>query len=107
MALQVNNFTVPRGCAWVQAFTHSPAQDVTGYTLLFTLRTRPAPGGSVVLTATPAVTDAASGTYQVSLTAAQLTLAPTLYYYDVARVNSGAEDVLSQGWFLVAGAARA
>jgi hypothetical protein len=71
-------------------------QDVTGYTFTFII----SKADAAVLTLTPAIVVAASGTVDVTITAAQTTaLANTgQYEYHFKRTNAGYVTILGHGY---------
>lgn len=72
-------------------------EDITAWTIR--LDVNPATSDATpLLSVSATITDAAQGYCEVALTAAQTgTLAPGVYYYELARTNIGAEAVLAQG----------
>ena len=99
MATQ-NPITIYRGDDVVLAFTMSPVVSISGWTIVFTLKSQLAPGATV-LSQAAAIVSAPAGTFTVTLSKAQLTLAPGAYVHDVHRTDSGSSTVLSIGPFVV------
>jgi hypothetical protein len=77
-------------------------QDITGYTLEWVLRAGPA--ASVLLTKTPAITDAANGICQVAIAdddtvdgTGVILIQPGTHYHTLRKTNAGDESVLAFG----------
>lgn len=88
------------GEAYAPTFTMAPVEDITGWTIVFTLRT--VIGNPVLLSIAAAIVNAAAGKFRVTITAAQTdSLATGDYAYDVQRTDAGNETVLSIGTFTV------
>jgi hypothetical protein len=85
-----------RGEAFYPSFTLLTPEDITGWTLVMSIKEFLTDSVALV-TATGAPTDAANGVFAVLLTAAQTLLAPGDYHYDIWRTNAGSECVLSIG----------
>ena len=80
-------------------FTMNPVIDITGWTLLLTVKGGFTAGGSVV--------SGPLGTFTVALTDDNTdSLIPRKYLYDVWRTDSGSERVLARGEFKVVSVAR-
>ena len=98
--------TVYQGEQALLNFTMAPVVDISAWTLMFTVATK---AGSVTKKIGPlamTILSGPSGTFKISLTAAQLGLPLGTYYYDVWRTDVGFEQVLALGAFTVAGTAR-
>ena len=94
---QKNNISIYKGEATQLAFTMTPTTDITGWTLTFSLKPN-ASDPTASLTIAGAITNAAAGTFTITISHAQTGgLASGTYAYDVQRTNSGSETVLSIG----------
>jgi hypothetical protein len=98
---QMNDIACYKGEAILATFTMTPATDITGWTITFTLR-RHATDAAVLLQKSCGVFDAVNGKFQLALSKAETTLGAGDYVYDIQRVDSGSEAVLSIGRFHVA-----
>ncbi len=94
-----NAITVYRGDDIVLAFTMNPVVNISGWTIVFTLKSQQ--GGGPVISQAATIVSAAAGTFSVALSHAQLTLPPATYNHDVHRTDSGSSTVLSIGPFVV------
>lgn len=74
---------------------------ITGWTIVFTLRTRAGATGTPILTIDAIIDNASLGTYHIPLTSLQLTRLAKDYYYDIQRTNVGSVAVLSIGNFTI------
>lgn len=72
--------------------------DLTGATVVFRLGVE---GNEAILEENCTVTDGAAGEFEVALTAAELSLAPTKYWYETRR-TSGDERTLFYGFLTLA-----
>ena len=85
---------------------HTAAQDITGWTLLFTLAKRRNSTVKLISKAGSIVT-AASGTFTVAIDDIDTDdIEPGTYFWDVARTNAGYERTLVKGTFTIEGNAR-
>ncbi len=91
-----NPITVYRGSDYSLAFTMTPLTSISGWTIVFTLKSQLG-GGAVVISQAATIVSAAAGTFTVPLSKAQLTIAPGAYVHDVHRTDSGSSTVLSIG----------
>jgi hypothetical protein len=81
-------------------WTLSPVADITGWTLQFAVR-QAVDGPVLILKSTSSgitITDGPGGAFRLDLADADtIRIAPGLYLYDVARIDSGNHAVLSYG----------
>lgn len=92
-----NNLHCYKGEAFTPTFTMSPVEDITGWTVVGTVK-RHSSDAVALLTISGSITDASGGVFIVSFTAANTTtLGPGTFAYDVWRTNAGSEAVLSIG----------
>lgn len=80
--------------------TTAPVEDITGWTIVLTLRTVIAI--ATVLSLTAALTTPEDGVFTVSFSHAQTLALRGSYRYDISRTNTGAQAVLSIGSITVA-----
>lgn len=99
MAVQ-NNLTWYKATAGVQPFTIDPVEDISTWSIVFTMR-RNQEDSVAVLSKACGILDGPNGTFTLTLTKAETTLPAGTYYYDVQRDNVGGEDVLSIGTFTI------
>lgn len=106
MATLQDEGTVYRGETYTLAFTMTPLTDITGWTISWRLKTA-LTDVAALLTIVATTVVAASGTFSVTLTAAQ-TAALTMdtYVADVWRTDSGSEALLATGRLQVKGTVR-
>lgn len=87
-------------------FTMTPVEDITGWTIAFTvtraLQTADKLIGPVVAT----VVSGPDGTFTVDLASADTQLIPDTYGYDVWRTDPGGERLLAIGDFIITGQVR-
>lgn len=100
-----STITVFRGERATLNFTMSPVVNITGWTLAFTVAAR-ANSSTKLIAATPSIVSGTDGTFRVSLTTTNLNIAPGHYYFDVWRTDSGYEEVLAYGPFVIAADAK-
>lgn len=96
----LQDITTYKAQATTLNFTMSPVTDITGWTIVFTLK-QAITDASAVLTLSATIVSAAAGTFKVVMTKAHLTKPPGVYVYDVQRTDSGSETVLSIGSFVI------
>lgn len=81
----------------VLPFTMDPVADVTGWTVVLTVK-----GEGFTISKTATVTDGPGGEFEFTLTDDDTDLLPTgQYRYDVWRTDAGAERVIAIGFFVV------
>ena len=98
---QLNNLTTPyKGEALQLNFTMTPVTDITGWTIVFTLR-KNATDAVSILSINATILSAIAGTFRISLTKAQTSLIAATYQYDVFRTDVGSEACLSIGSFVL------
>lgn len=85
-------------------FTMSPFEDITGWTLHFTVAKKA--NTATKLLGPLACTFLNSGQFAVYLTEEDLDQAPGSYFYDVWRTDEGQEQVLALGAFEIVANAR-
>lgn len=89
-------YTVYRGQDLTIEFTGTVAEDITGWTLLFSVSTMP--GTSPVFSEACVITDAAAGEFQVQLSAANTeSINIGRYYWDIWRTDNGSADPIASG----------
>jgi hypothetical protein len=79
-------------------------QNMTGWTLGFTLRRAQGSGGTALLTKTPTVGngDATGDRATLAYAAADTkSLAPGTYAYSMGRIDSGSQQILAYGKFVI------
>lgn len=80
--------------------TIATSVDITGWTIEFQLKTVPDPDAAALITKTAVITDAANGTFTLTLDSADSAdLKPGIYYYDVVRTDAGNKTRLAYGEF--------
>lgn len=97
--------TIFRGEDIVVELIMDPVEDITGWTIEFTVEGSPLTPkliGPKVAT----VTDGPNGVSEVALTAAETDLTPGHYKYDSFRVDAGSSQALAVGTFTVRDVAR-
>ena len=98
---QVNHLEVYKGEAVSLDFTMDPVEDISGWTLQFTLKSRAA-DAVILLSVEGAVVDGESGTFAIPLAHADtIDLDAGVYAYDVQRIDAGSEYPVSVGKFTV------
>lgn len=97
---QLNDISVYKGEAVLLTFTMTPATDISGWSISFTLKTNQTDSTALISQAA-VLTTPASGVFTVTLTHAQTNRTAATYYYDVQRTDSGSEAVLSIGTFTI------
>lgn len=74
-------------------FTMTPTEDITGWTILFTMR-----GGGIIISVAGVVVNGPDGTISIDLEDTDTDdLAPGRYDYDVWRVDDGSEQPIAVG----------
>jgi hypothetical protein len=105
MAITAQRIVVYRGETATLNFALSTGEDITGWTLVFTVaRNRDMVAKLFQLSAS--VVDGEAGTFTVALTPTHTNLLPDDYAWDVWRTNTGYEQVLAIGAFVVSGNVR-
>jgi hypothetical protein len=97
--------TVYRGEQAAINFTMAPVEDITGWSLKFTVAKK-ANSATKLISVTPVILSGPAGTFRVTLTEENLDLNPATYFFDVWRVDEGFEQVLAIGSFVVSATAR-
>lgn len=98
-----DKISVYRGTDVTIQFTMSPVEDISGWTLTFTVT------GSrgALFSKTCALTDPANGKFSADVASADTKrLAPGMYSYDAWRTDEGSQRVVAIGPFEVLGTAR-
>lgn len=96
--------TVFRGESILLQFTMSPIEDITDWTIEFTVEGSPQTPKKIQKPAT--VTDGPSGLFEVTLTAVETDLRVGSYQYDAFRTDVGSQRALAVGAFIVRDVAR-
>jgi hypothetical protein len=96
-----SNLTFFRGEDITLNFTLQPAQDITGWTMTFTVRDKLA--GTIQFTKTVGsgitIVDAGRGLFKVAIASADTSsLAVGRYVWDVRREDSGSKTTLADGY---------
>lgn len=94
-----NALTLYRGTDYLINCTVSPVVNISGWTIVFTLKSQQ--GGAVVITQAATIVSASAGTFSVTLSHAQLLIAPGTYSHDIHRTDTGSVNVLSIGSVIV------
>lgn len=98
---QLNDITTAyKGEAIRLAFTLTPLTDITGWTIVFTLKKLSTDPASILSVAASGMVNAA-GTFNILLSKANSLLPAGDYAYDVQRTDVGSEAVLSIGKFTI------
>lgn len=105
MAIIDQTIRVYVGEAVALDFTMTPVEDISGWTLAFTV-TRALGSATKKIQQAATVTNGPLGTFTVPLTALQTDHLPATYHYDVWRVDAGSERLLAIGDFELAVNAR-
>lgn len=106
MALQQDLGTFLRGEDLSLGFTMTPLTDITGWTIVFTVKAAPEATTSL-LSINATLTTPSSGIFTVPVTAAQtLGLSANTYAYDIWRTDSGSAAGLSIGSFTMKGSVK-
>lgn len=90
-----------RGQAATLPWSLTPAGNTTGWTIVLTVRRVRSAGAPTLLTKQADAVNAAEGTWAFAFSAADLTLAPGMYFFDIWRTDSGFETPLTEGTFEV------
>jgi len=101
-----DKISIHRAEAVVLNFTMAPVEDITGWTLAFTVASVYDSPPPKILTKAGAVTDGPAGKCSVSLTAAETNIAVGTKKYDLWRTDTGQERPLAVGVFNVLPSAR-
>ena len=99
--------TIYRGEAPVLNFTMAPVPvgGIAGWTLLFTVA-KQRNSTTKLITVTPVLISGPLGTFRATLTPAMVDITPDTYFFDVWRMDSGYEEVIASGPFVISGDAR-
>lgn len=101
MAVTTQDITVYRGEKATLSFTLTTGENITGWTLLFTAA-RKKDMATKLFQVTGTVTDGAAGEFSVALTTTHTNQTPDEYAFDVWRTDTGYEQLLALGGFIVA-----
>ena len=102
--MDVADLTIQRGQAaqlsWVRS---TGTQNAGGWATVFTVRKRKSDTSFVIQITGLSVsqTNTPGDTLSTTVTAAQNTIAPGLYYWDLWRTDPGTEDPLASGQYIV------
>lgn len=105
-ALVDQTITVYRCQAIVLNFTMSPVEDITTWTLMFTVTKAINKTTKILGPLTMTIVSGSAGTFRVTLTEEQLDLRPAIDRFDVWRTDEGLEDPKAMGNFVVLGSSR-
>lgn len=105
-ALTDQTIVLYRGEAVTVNFTMAPVEDITTWTLQFTV-TKAANKATKILGPLPmSIVSGPLGTFKIALMEEQLDLAPASYRFDVWRVDEGTEQIKAIGVFIILGNSR-
>jgi hypothetical protein len=93
-----NNIVFYKGEAVTLAFTLSPLADVTGWSIVLTVRAK-ATSAATAIVSFATITNGPAGQFSFSLSENDTNIAPGIYAYDVSRTDTSA--VLSIGAFVI------
>lgn len=96
--------TVYRGEDIQLDFTMSPVENITGWTLLFTVEG--SSHATKLISKAGVIVSGAAGTFKVTLTATETDIRAGVYQYDFWRTDSGSNRALAVGTFTVSDVAR-
>lgn len=99
-----DEITIFRGTAVTVKFAMEPVEDITGWTIEFTVEGSPRLPKFIQKGAS--VTSGPGGLFEVTLTAVETDLTPGAYQYDAFRTDSGSQRALAVGTFVVRDVAR-
>ena len=105
-ALTDQTITVYRGESVIQPFTMSPVEDITGWTLKFTVTKSPDKTAKILGPLAVTIDNAALGKFHVTLLEEQTNLRAGTYRWDVWRTDEGFEQVKAIGDLVVLGDSR-
>jgi hypothetical protein len=100
---QANDISVYKGETVTLNFTMTPVVDITGWSIVFTLKKNQTDAAALV-TVNATITSGVNGTFAVKLTGGiggQTFRRADTYQYDVQRTDAGFEAVLSIGAFAI------
>lgn len=101
------NFELFRGEDGELTVTMDPETDITGWTITFFVKTAEEASGDPLLEVAATITDAEAGVFTVALTAAQTAgLDAGKYRYDIWRLGSGVNTLLTWGKLTMRGQVR-
>ena len=96
----ITDLEIYRGEAVDLDFTISPVEDISGWTIMFTLaRQKNSTFKTIERLCT--ITSGPAGTFRASLLRTDTDIAPGKYYWDVWRTNGGSDKPLGLGDFVV------
>jgi ABC-type sulfate transport system permease subunit len=84
--------------------TMVPATTIAGWAITFTLKVRDRSGAALITRTVGSgitITDAVNGVFTVLLTAANTTLTPGVYSYDIRRTDAGSATTLTYGFITI------
>lgn len=97
-----DTITMYKGTDLTLPFTMNPVEDISGWTILLTVR-----GSSVSIIKDATIDSGPDGTFHFTLADTDTdSLSPGTYDYDVFRTDSGVEEVLAIGAFVIQTVAR-
>ncbi len=99
MAIE-NNISIFRGEDITQPFRMTPVRNITGWTIVFSLKAAFADVTPLDMIAC-SITDPVLGLFEVFVPSEVTLRSPGCYVYDVQRTDSGSFGVLSIGKFVV------
>ena len=105
-ALVAQSIIIYRGERVVLSFTMSPVENITGWTLKFTVTKAIDKSTKVLGPLAMTVISGVAGTFEVILTELQTDLKAMSYAFDVWRTDQGFEEAKAIGSFIVLGNSR-
>ena len=101
----ISDREVYRGEDVTLSFTMTPAEDISGWTIAFTIAKSPNSPKKLISKECVLVTPA-SGTFKVDLLSTETDLPPAVYAWDAWRTTAGSKRFLAGGLFSILPSAR-
>jgi hypothetical protein len=98
--------SVYRGEQVTLTFQMTPVENVTGWTIHFTVAKKANAASKLIGPLLATTSGLASGQFRVQLTEEVLDKTPGTYFFDAWRTDEGQEQVLALGPFIIGGNAR-
>jgi len=105
-ALTDQTIVLYRGEAVTVNFTMAPVEDISTWTLQFTVTKAANKSLKMLGPLSMSIISGVLGTFKIALTEEQLDIAPGSYRFDVWRTDEGTEQVKAIGVFLILGNSR-
>lgn len=106
MALTPQTIEVYRGEQALISFTMNPVEDITGWTLMFTVTREENKETKLIGPLSMNILVPANGTFEIELAEENTDITPGEYVFDVWRVDEAFEEVKAIGSFIVLGNSR-